>query len=202
MVDSIETQLDLGKSDDGRIIKASKKGDDKAFGELVRRYQGRLRGYASQYINDSHETFELVQDAFLNAYRNLERFDETRPFYPWIRTILHNLVLNYFRSKRSKRKVHLQLVDSALCEKITPDPRHEEKDNIEQIEALKKCIDKLPDAQRELIRQRYDLGTPVQDIAEEHETTAGSISMRLLRIRKSLKKCLNKNQRRVAVQSE
>ena len=202
MAKNTDTPTTWKTKDDDRLIVASKDGNDAAFGELVRRYQARLRGYASQYVNDSHDTFELVQDAFLNAYRNIERFDESRPFYPWIRTIVHNLVLNYFRSQRSTRKVHLQLVDSALCEKITPDPRYEEKDNIERIEALKKCIAKLPKSQQELVRQRYDLGTAVQDIAEAMDTTAGSISMRLLRIRKRLKKCMEKNQRSMETVTE
>lgn len=187
------TPTDWKGKDDDHLIAAAKSGDDAAFGELVRRYQGRLRGYGSQYLSDSHTTFELVQDAFLNAYRKLESFDENRPFYPWIRTILHNLILNHFRSQRGKRKVHLQLVDSALCEKITPDPRYKEGQNLERIEALKKCIAKLPEGQRELLRLRYDLGTAVQDIAESMQTSAGSISMRLLRIRKRLKKCMQKN---------
>ena len=183
--------------DDDHLIVASKEGEDEAFGELVRRYQGRLRGYASQYISDSHETFELVQDAFLKAYRHINRFDESRPFYPWIRTILHNLVLNHFRRQSGKRKVHVQLIDSALCEKIMPDPRYGENENIERIEALRDCIAKLPKSQQELLRQRYSMSVAVQDIADRMQTTAGSISMRLLRIRKRLKNCMNKKLQQV-----
>lgn len=72
------------------IILKAQRGDHEAFGELVRRYQARLRGFAARDVENSHDVYDLVQDAFLDALRNLGSFDVEREFYPWLRAICRN----------------------------------------------------------------------------------------------------------------
>jgi len=178
------------RADEPDLIRRAQKGDDEAFGELVRRYQARLRAFASRYIDSSHDVFEIVQDAFLNAYKHLDRFDTARALYPWLRVICHNLILNFFRSRRRTRNVHLQLVDDALLERLGAADEHDDFYDSARVEVLKACLGQLAESQRGLIRTRYHGEVPVKDIAESLRATATSVSMRLGRIRKKLKKCM------------
>jgi RNA polymerase sigma-70 factor (ECF subfamily) len=178
------------QEDEPDLIRCAQQGDDDAFGELVRRYQARLRGFASRYVDSSHDVFEIVQDAFLNAYRHLDRFDTTRAFYPWLRVICHNLILNFFRARRRTRNVNLQLVDDALLERLAAAGDDEDVTDEARVQVLRECLDRLAKSQRELIRTRYHGGVAVKDIAESFDATATSISMRLGRIRKKLRKCM------------
>lgn len=187
------TYEELGAAET-ELIRRSQEGDDSAFGELVGLHQARLRGFASRHVSNSSDVFEIVQDAFLNAYRHLDRFEAGRPFYPWVRVICHNLVLNYFRSRRKVRSINLQLVDDALLERIGAEQAPSDDDyGLNRIEALKKCLDSLAESQRELIRKRYHTGVPVKDIADRRKASPTSISMRLMRIRKRLRKCMDES---------
>lgn len=179
------------------LVSRAKDGDDEAFGELVRRYQGRLRAYASQYVDSASDVFEIVQDAFLNTYKHLDRFELGRAFYPWLRTICHNLVLNYFRAKRSKRNVQLQLVDDALWERLdTEDSLDDDAAAEQKIETLRECLKRLAKSQQQLVADRYHHGVAVKEIAEMQGASAASISMRLRRIRDRLKICITERLRR------
>jgi RNA polymerase sigma-70 factor (ECF subfamily) len=187
----------LGEVEDAELIARAKKGGDDAFGELVRRYQGRLRAYASQYVDNASDVFEIVQDAFLNTYKHLDRFERGRAFYPWLRTICHNLVLNYFRSRRSKRNINLQLVDDALWERLDVENSTQDDEATERkIETLRECLKRLAKSQQQLVRDRYHHGVAVKDIASSLGASAASISMRLRRIRDRLKICMNERMRR------
>jgi RNA polymerase sigma-70 factor (ECF subfamily) len=184
---------ELVQAEESVLIKDTLGGNDDAYAELVRRYQARLRGYASRYIANSHDVFELVQDAFLNAYRNLERFDISRAFYPWLRTICRNLVFNHLRSRKRRLNVNLGLVDYAICERVAADEdAAADKHDAERIDALRQCISELSQSQQKLVRARYHGRIAVKDIAEKSKISAAGISMRLGRIRDKLHKCMIK----------
>ncbi|MDT8390132.1 MAG: sigma-70 family RNA polymerase sigma factor [Lentisphaeria bacterium] len=183
--------------EENELVRQAKKGDDEAFGELVRRYQGRLRAYTSQYVDNASDVFEIVQDAFLNTHKHLDRFETGRAFYPWLRTICHNLVLNYFRSRRSKRHITLQLVDDAIFERLDAGEGVRDDDASERkIETLRACIQRLAKSQQQLVKDRYHHRVAVKEIAASQGASAASISMRLRRIRDRLKTCMTERLRR------
>jgi len=187
----------MSSVEETELLRLAQAGHDEAFSEIVRRYQARLRAYTSQYIDTTSDVFELVQDAFLNTYRHLDRFDTARAFYPWLRTICNNLILNYFRARRSSRNVNLQLVDDALWERISSEEPAGDDLGAEQIESLRECLKRLAKSQRDLIYDRYHGGVAVKDIALSLRATAASVSMRLRRIRDRLRKCMDERMRRV-----
>ncbi len=189
----------MSEVDESELICQAQAGNEEAFGEIVRRYQGRLRGYAARYVGNAHDAFELVQDAFINAYQNLERFDATRVFYPWLRTICHNLVLNWFRSRRTRRNINLELVDYAICEKVADEQEEQNAAEEERIKALQLCIQRLSTAHQQLILERYHHAVPVKDIAAEENATATSVSMRLSRVRDKLRKCMLRRMEKNAI---
>ncbi len=191
-----DDEAELRQAEEQELIVRAKQSDDAAFGELVRRYQARLRAYASQYVDDASDVFELVQDAFLNTYKHLDRFDEQRAFYPWLRTICHNLVLNYFRSRRSRRNINLQLVDDAIWERIGEEDAVDDGEGAQKIETLRECLKRLAKSQQQLIYDRYNQAVPVKEIASHQGASAASISMRLRRIRDRLRNCMTEQLRR------
>lgn len=91
---------------DSDLIERTLKGDEGAFAELVRRYQGAVWGTVYRILGNSSENEDAVQEVFLRAYAALRKFDLQYPFGPWILRIATNYCIDQFRRKRS-RKVQL-----------------------------------------------------------------------------------------------
>jgi RNA polymerase sigma-70 factor (ECF subfamily) len=177
--------------DERATIIAAQQGDHDAFGELVRRYQAQLRGFAARDVQDSQDVYDLVQEAFLDALRHMGSFDVNREFYPWLRAICRNRILNYFRSRKSRRSGAQVLVDVAI-EEIAATRDDTDEDPAGRIAALKHCIGRLHDEQRSVVELRYAEGIAVKDIASRFGKSAASITMQLQRIKAALLDCVQR----------
>ena len=90
--------------DEADLVRRAQQGDRGAFGELVRLHQARLRAFAARFVPRSEDVFDLVQDAFVSAYRALGTFDPALELGPWLRTICRNRIRNqYSQGNRSQR---------------------------------------------------------------------------------------------------
>jgi RNA polymerase sigma-70 factor (ECF subfamily) len=88
---------------DSELIERTLKGDEGAFAELVRRYQGAVWGTVHRILGNSSENEDAVQEAFLRAYAALRKFDLQYPFGPWILRIATNYCIDQFRRKKGRR---------------------------------------------------------------------------------------------------
>lgn len=171
------------------LLERAQGGDDEAFGLLVQMHQARLRGFAARYLDDPNDVYDIVQDAFVDAYRHLERFDLSRQFGPWLRAICKNRILNLFRSRRVRRDVNLTIIDDALAEQVQSEEAQD--DNfLDRLEAMRHCIAKLKPAQKELIELRYHARLSVKELAETMNLSAAALSMQLMRMRHAIKRCM------------
>lgn len=102
--------------DEQALIIACQRGDMSAYTRLVHLYQDTALRTAYLMTNDRQAAEDIAQTAFLNALRNIHRFDVERPFRPWFLTILTNEARMYMRSQR--RHVS-EALDPRLPEKST-----------------------------------------------------------------------------------
>ena len=84
---------------DQEIIQKILAGNGRDFGRLVSRYQGRAMTLALRMIRDRREAEELVQDAFLRAYRSLGQFRGDAAFHTWLYRIVYNLSLSRLKRR-------------------------------------------------------------------------------------------------------
>ena len=83
------------------LIERSKKGDERAFAQLVHKYEQTVWGFAYKLCRDQEKAEESFQDTFINVYRKLNQFDGRSKFSTWLYTIVANNCL----MKRRKRKL-------------------------------------------------------------------------------------------------
>jgi len=83
----------------GQLVAAATGGDLEAFEALVRNLQRRVYGFAFQQLRDFDEAQDLTQEIFVKLYRNLDRFDQERPFEPWFWKLAANTAINYRRKR-------------------------------------------------------------------------------------------------------
>ena len=86
--------------DDVALLSSARDGDVDAFAELVRRYEHRVRAMLFRLLDDDRDVEEATQDAFVQAWRNLDRFRGDAAVFTWLYRIAVNEALARLRRKR------------------------------------------------------------------------------------------------------
>src|SRR6201996_2438026 len=100
----------LRLADDSAVVTAFLNGDERAFSELVERYQTRLLNFVYRTIGDREKAEDLVQEVFIRVYRHLHRFDRSKKFSTWAYTIASNLAKNELRNRSRNPLVLFQAI--------------------------------------------------------------------------------------------
>lgn len=182
-------------TDEQMLLQQARQGDETsaaAFGELVRRYQTAVFNVAYRLLGRRVEAEDAAQEAFLRAYRALDRFDLARPFAPWIKRITVNLCLNWLESAKGKPQLLAtelsrddQPVDMDDWAQLAPSP---EQTLVleEQSTRLRQAILALPPNYRAAIELRHFQELNYEEMAEVLERPLSSVKSDLFRARKML----------------
>jgi RNA polymerase sigma-70 factor (ECF subfamily) len=112
---------------DARLVEVVRRGDTDAFGQLVKRYEGRLLRVILQFVRDRELARDLAQETFIRVYQRLNQFDASRRFGPWLFRIGVNLTLDYLRKRNRRGWIRLFSDRRSSVDKPpdpgTPDPR-------------------------------------------------------------------------------
>src|SRR3982075_4355794 len=94
---SVRAQLQT--LEDAELVASFLGGEERAFQEIVERYQTRLLNFIYRTIGDREKAEDLVQEVFIRVYRHLHRFDRSKKFSTWAYTIASNLAKNKLRNR-------------------------------------------------------------------------------------------------------
>ena len=106
----------MAKDTDQELVRRVQKGDRRAFDLLFSRYQHKIHGLVGRYVRSHDEIDDVVQEAFIKAYRALPRFRGESAFYTWLYRIAINTAKNYLVA-RSRRPPDVD-VDAADAEHL------------------------------------------------------------------------------------
>ena len=107
---SFEARRSLESLNDSGVVQAFLDGEQRAFGELVKRYDSRLLNFVYRTVGDRERAQDLVQETFVRVYRHLHRFDQSKKFSTWIYTIASNLAKNELRNRSRNPLVLFQTI--------------------------------------------------------------------------------------------
>src|SRR5213079_2644889 len=94
-------------SDELALVRAAKRGDMGAFEQLVKRYDRNIFRIAQHITQNREDAEDVVQDAFLKSFQNLEQFQEQSKFYTWLVRIAVNEALMKLRRRKTSKTVSL-----------------------------------------------------------------------------------------------
>ena len=163
------------------------RGDTEGFGMLVERYEDKLMRYARKFLRDPDDAKDIVQEVFIKAYENIQSFDATRRFSPWIYRIAHNEFVNAIK-KRARGPVFgldLDVVFPHLTAGETADDAALERDTKE---ILEQCLDELDPKYREPLVLYYFEGLSYKDMADVLHIPMSTVGVRLARGKSQLQK--------------
>jgi len=195
---AIQHKVSEPVSDELALVQAAKGGDVGAFEELVRRYDRNVFRIAQHITQNREDAEDVVQDAFLKAYSNLEQFQGQSKFYTWLVRIAVNEALMKLRRRRPERMVSLDEdvkteEDSLPREVADWSPNPEQQYNQAELrEILDKTIHGLPATFRTVFVLRDVEGLSTEETAEALDLSIPAVKSRLLRARLQLRERLNK----------
>ncbi len=162
------------------------KGDLEAFSVLLERYRPKILRYGNKFLLQPGDIEDVTQDIFLKAYQNIQSFDTSRKFSPWIYRIGHNEFINLGK-KRKGEPLDFFDFDTFFPHPQSPDTA--EKDFDEQVTktAVNNFLDQLPVKYREPVVLYYIEGLDYKDIADILHIPIGAVGVRLNRAKKKLK---------------
>jgi RNA polymerase sigma factor (sigma-70 family) len=148
---------------------------------LYRRYHGAVSRLASSFSElDADEADDVVQEAFVKAFRSLPKFRAGEPFAPWLLSIVANETKNLLRSRHRRNALALRL--SALePDSATPDTPFDEAAASEGRARLLAAVNALPDRERQALVCRYFLDLSEAETAQVLQWPLGSVKSRTSR---------------------
>jgi RNA polymerase sigma factor (sigma-70 family) len=165
-----------GEPGDSELVTRAQRGDRDAFGMLVRRHEG-LAVRIATVVCGSAGAEDAAQDAFVRAYRSLDRFDPDRPFRPWLARIVTNTAKNHVRSEQR----HVQLAVRSTCETSTPDAGPAAAIATENHARLALALERLSEADRLILACRWFEDMNEHEIAVVLGVRRGTVKSRLSR---------------------
>ena len=167
--------------DDPVAIKMCQAGDKDSFRYLVERYQAEAMGHALAILADREDALDAVQEAFLDAYQALGRFDLSREFYPWFYTILRNRCFKLLVGRRKNVGPGLdEVMILAPVSEVLPEDRL----------TLERALHELSSAEREIVTLKHLDGLSYDELAERLQIPKGTVMSRLFNARKRLREKL------------
>lgn len=182
----------MGEQDiDLALVQRVQRGEKEAFNLLVRRYQTKLSSLVSRYVSTHSDVSDVVQEAFIKAYRALPNFRGESAFYTWIYRIAVNCAKNHLTAQgRKPPSTDVDAEDaeyyegnSALKEDASPESlllSEEIKDVIFQ------TIENLPEELRVAITLREIDGMSYDEIASIMDCPVGTVRSRIFRAREAI----------------
>lgn len=163
------------------------RGEAERFGELVRRYEHKLLRYGRRFLSSPEEIEDIVQDAFLSAYQNMQSFDASQRFSPWMYRIAHNAFVNALRKQTRNPLVYVDF-DALVSHPAYEDPAPREREARELKEMLDRALAQLQPKYREVLVLYYLEELSYKDIADVLQVPVGTVGIRLKRAKEALKK--------------
>ncbi len=184
------------KETDQQLVLRAQKGDTRAFDLLVLKYQGRLAALVARYVQDSAEVEDVVQEAFIKAYKALPKFRGDSAFYTWIYRIATNAAKNYLvtRGRRPTADVDVEdaeFLDEAesLRESETPESHLFGQ---ELADVVSTTLASLPEDLRAALMLREFEGMSYEEIADVMACPVGTVRSRIFRAREAIQAKVSK----------
>lgn len=179
--------------DDEMLVAQFKSGSQKAFDELMKRYERRIFGYLLRSVRNYEDAEELTLEVFFKAYRALGAWEPKAKFSTWLYTIASNLSIDYHRAK--SRQPIFVLEDEEVIENrlIATDISSNPEKNLEDKERgrmIREAVDELSAKQKTVFMlARYE-GMQIKEVAETLGMAEGTVKIHLHRAIKKLQTLL------------
>ena len=178
---------DYRSLDDRALVKLVVEGDSRAFEPLFMRHKDTIYAMLVKRATNSDDVEDLLQEAFMKAFVNINRYHPNYDFGAWICTIAKNTFVDFNRSRRNKalnpeNNLPLEGRCTTNAQAVSPTPE-ESIINAQQRAQIERYIATLPEDYRELFVLRFIEEYTYEEIAEALQMKLGTVKTRIFRVR-------------------
>ena len=172
------------KEADAQLVRLAQAGDERAFQALVVKYQRRIARHVARYVKRASDVEEVVQDAFIRAFRGLASYRGDASFYSWLYRIATNAAFSFLKKSSSEIAVADERSDEGFEPGVTDEQSPERVLFARQIgEAVERAMARLqPELAEALVLFEVE-GKSYKEIAEMLGTPIGTVRTRIFRAR-------------------
>lgn len=179
---------------DSELIAQYRNGSEAAFDLLVDRYKSKVYTTIFLIVKEQSLAEDLLQDVFVKVVHTLnsDKYNEEGKFKPWLMRIAHNLAIDHFRKAKRYPTIMMEDGSSIFNSLQFADENVEDKQVREEgIELVKRLIEELPEAQKQVLIMRHYMDMSFQEIADQTgvsiNTALGRMRYALIHLRKKMK---------------
>jgi RNA polymerase sigma-70 factor (ECF subfamily) len=195
---------ELDCEEDRQMIRRCQAGDESAFECLVHKYQRELFHLVSWNVGSAAEAEDLVQEIPCKVYFSLGKFDNDRPFYPWLRRVAINQCFDELRRVRRRRILRfteLNEQETRTLERLMATPQTESaapaQTSGEELRSLmQKILERLPEKQKMAIVLRDLKQIPYEEMADIMKCSKQAVRLKVFRARARLRTLITRALRR------
>ena len=172
------------------LISEAKNGDYEALGNLYEACRMKGLAIARQYVKSDSDSEDMYQDAFLKAMENIDRFDESHDFQPWLNTIIANTCKDFLRKKRPINFTDMSDEDNEFVDTISGSDAESLPESSylrgEMLKIVDDIVDTLPVEQKQATILFYFKDYSVKQIASIQNVSEDTVKSRLNYSRKKV----------------
>jgi RNA polymerase sigma factor (sigma-70 family) len=165
---------------DALLVKQTLAGEHEAFHRLIISYQSDIYAFILSWVGNPDDAKELVQDAFLEAYRDLGSLRQHERFYFWLRQIAKYHCQNWLKRKRE----FVPLSDDIVAKTPSADETIILRETLAKV---MQAIDELPETEKRLMKERYLDESSYDELQAKHGLSYKALNMRLLRAKQKVR---------------
>ncbi len=177
--------MTLLQTPDQALISRAQAGDALAFEGLIEKHTPMLYRVVRRLAQDDQETEAVMQEAFWRAWQNLVRYQNNRPFFPYLAAIAVNLLRDRWRTQRWLSDEDLE--ETADWLPASESQPEEQIIAAEELQALDQAVQSLPKAYQVVITLRYQADLSYEAIAEACSMPINTVRTHLSRARQLLR---------------
>jgi RNA polymerase sigma-70 factor (ECF subfamily) len=175
--------------EENRLVEQSKKGDEEAFGVLVKKYKTKVFNLAYSFTRDRETADDLAQEVFIKVYYALERFKFKSGFGTW----LYRIAINHFKDhiRKHGKERHISFEELGREPSLSEDEikkKESAQEAADRKKLLYQALRSLPEKHQIILTLRDIQGHSYEEIAGILKLSAGTVDSRLHRARKMLRK--------------
>jgi RNA polymerase sigma factor (sigma-70 family) len=170
------------------LVERCKSGDTTGYETLYRRYAKAMYNTSLRIVNNTADAEDVLQEAFLDAFRSLNEFHYRSTFGSWLKKIVVNKSINILR----KRKMHLVEIDESGAHSLIDDDKIDEAELQLKVDEVKRGIQLLPDGYRTVITLYLLEGYDQEEIADIMGITHNTVRTQYIRAKQRLLNIIKK----------